>query len=526
MPAGPGSLVLVTSRRELRGLQATNGATVLRLGVPGDAEARRMLAAYLPDDRVTAEPEAAGRILALCGRLPLALAIVGAQAAVQTGASLATVAGQFSAGLADFPTDDVASDLPGLLDCSLRTLADDDRRTAQLLGVHPGPSLDTYAVAALIDRDVRAAKDSVAKLAAVHLLNRDGLRFTSHDLIRGRLATLFSRLPADERHAATRRVLDHYLHTADACASILRPHRQPLTLDPPEPGARPRPMRTDAQARAWLSAEHDVLLRLLVGADELGFPGYGWRLLAILADHFDWQGRWMDWATAGEAAPASAESAGEPWGVARSRRSVGRAWHRGRRFAEAEYELRAALSLYRDLSDADGQSRVLHDLGALLDEQGRYADALRELRQAHDLVAGAGPSAELADVLTAMAWMNARLGDLDEAVVVGEQALAQQRAFGYLRGQAAVLDTLGMVRSRLRRFPEALRDLERAADLCAQVGDLPGGAEVDEHLGDCYLAMGDRARTAEAWGRAAETAEHLGNPHAAELRRKIDKLGA
>ena len=56
------------------------------------------------------------------------------------------------------------------------------------------------------------------------------------------------------------------------------------------------------------------------------------------------------------------------------------------------------------------------------------------------------------------------------------------------------------------------------------MGDLPGGAEVDEHLGDCHYAMGEPGEAVAAWQRAADTLEQLANPRAAELRRRIDAV--
>jgi hypothetical protein len=81
LPGTAGGAVIVTSRNQLAGLSASHGACVTTIGVLSNVEARELLAARVGDDRVDAEPTAVEEIVARCGNLPLALAIVAARAA-------------------------------------------------------------------------------------------------------------------------------------------------------------------------------------------------------------------------------------------------------------------------------------------------------------------------------------------------------------------------------------------------------------------------------------------------------------
>src|SRR5215470_5908787 len=92
LPAGPGCLVLVTSRSQLTGLVATEGAYPLTLDLLTGAEARELLARRLGPERLAPDPAAAGELIELCARLPLALAIAAARAASQPGLPLASLA--------------------------------------------------------------------------------------------------------------------------------------------------------------------------------------------------------------------------------------------------------------------------------------------------------------------------------------------------------------------------------------------------------------------------------------------------
>jgi transcriptional regulator with XRE-family HTH domain len=114
LPASPGSLVLVTSRSQLAGLAAANGARLLTLDVLSHAEAVQLLTARLGAARADAEPGSVDEIAHLCACLPLALAVTAARAAVRPGFPLAALAAE------------------------LRDFAD---RRFRLLGIHPDPDV-------------------------------------------------------------------------------------------------------------------------------------------------------------------------------------------------------------------------------------------------------------------------------------------------------------------------------------------------------------------------------------------------
>ena len=63
-------MVVVTSRAQLTGLVAAEGAYALTLGLLTEAEARELLALRLGAAQLAAEPEAAAELIGLCARLP------------------------------------------------------------------------------------------------------------------------------------------------------------------------------------------------------------------------------------------------------------------------------------------------------------------------------------------------------------------------------------------------------------------------------------------------------------------------
>jgi DNA-binding SARP family transcriptional activator len=94
LPGSPGCLVLVTSRDQLAGLVAQQGARRLTLDVLTPAEAKTLLARVLGDQRVRTEPTATAELIRACGRLPLALRTAAADLAGQPRRSIASYVDQ------------------------------------------------------------------------------------------------------------------------------------------------------------------------------------------------------------------------------------------------------------------------------------------------------------------------------------------------------------------------------------------------------------------------------------------------
>ncbi|SEH03997.1 DNA-binding transcriptional activator of the SARP family, partial [Nonomuraea solani] len=91
IPGGAGCRVLITGRAPLAVL---DNAHHLHLGALGEADAGALLTRVVGEERVRAEPEAAARIVRLCGGIPLALRIAGARLAARPGLALSDLAGR------------------------------------------------------------------------------------------------------------------------------------------------------------------------------------------------------------------------------------------------------------------------------------------------------------------------------------------------------------------------------------------------------------------------------------------------
>ncbi|MFF4836915.1 BTAD domain-containing putative transcriptional regulator [Streptomyces sp. NPDC001315] len=209
LPASPGCLALVTTRKGLPSLIAS-GAHPVRLELPSAADALAALALRIGRERLAAEPRAADEIVARCGRLPLALAIAAARAGGRRDLPLAAVAAELrvSAGSLDaFTAARASADARVAFLCSYRLLSPESARLFRLLSLHPGPDIEAVAATALTDLPPRKARAALGELADAHLVTEHAPgRYILHDLLRAFSAELTGvhDSPAERRAARLR----------------------------------------------------------------------------------------------------------------------------------------------------------------------------------------------------------------------------------------------------------------------------------------------------------------------------------
>src|SRR5450755_804820 len=188
LPASPASLVLVTSRKQLTGLAAADGAQMLSLDILPHGEAAQLLTARIGKDRAAAEPGAVDEIAALCAHLPLALAIAAARAATRPRFPLTQLAAELrgAAGRLDaLDAGDPAASVRAVFSWSYQQLGPATARMFRLLGLHPGPDISVPATASLAAVDERRARRLLGELARDFLITEHAPgRYAFHDLLR------------------------------------------------------------------------------------------------------------------------------------------------------------------------------------------------------------------------------------------------------------------------------------------------------------------------------------------------------
>src|SRR5215470_17916336 len=373
LPGSPGCFVLVTSRTRLTSLIAVEGARPLTVDLLSGTEAGELLCRRLGPERVAAEPGAVAEIIGLCARLPLALGVVAARAALHPGFPLAVLAEELSrtrGGLRAFEGGEVNDDVRAVLSWSYQRLDTEHARLFRLLGLHPGPDITAAAAASLAGADLARVQRALMELARCHLVAEQVPgRFGFHDLLRAYATELVHTEDTNtERCAARQRMLDHYLHSANSANLLLKPHWEPIILAAPVPGVVAEELADHAAALAWFEAEHAVLLAAVQLAAATGHHGHAWQLPHELTEFLNRRGHWADWAATENTALVAAQRHSDRLGQAHSHSSLGRALAWLGHHNEAHDHLQQAVDLFAELGDSIGQADSYAQLGLVLQQ--------------------------------------------------------------------------------------------------------------------------------------------------------------
>ena len=522
LPGSAGCVVMVTSRSELTGLVAAEGARPLMLDVLTEPEARQLLASRIGAARAAAEAGAVTELISLCAHLPLALAIAAARAATRPCFPLADLAAGLRGvrhRLDGLDAGELATDIRAAFSWSYRLLSEPAASMFRLLAAHPGPDIAAAAAASLAGLGARQAGAAIAELVRANLLQEQSPgRFALHDLLRAYAASLCEE---NERHGAARRVLDYYLHTARAAVALAYPGARPAATAGPAPATTPERLACPDQAVAWLQAEHQVLLAAAGAAAGSGFPAHAWQLPAVLRTYLARHGHYLDWAQAQRTALAAAVQLGNHSAEASARLGLGEALMQLGSWAEARDHLRAALALYRKLGDQAGQAACQCGTARLCEARGDHSQALYHARHALGLYRAGADQAMQAAALNGVGWYYALLGDYQRALTYCGKALKLQRQTGNRLGEAATLDSLGYCHHQAGRHRQAVTVYQQALSAYADAGDRYFRAHTLIRLGETHQASGNPQATREAWRQALAILDDLRHDDAGPIRAKL-----
>jgi tetratricopeptide (TPR) repeat protein len=529
LPGAPTCLVLVTSRNQLTGLIAADGAHPVSLDLLSAAEAWELLARRLGGDRVATEPEAVTEIITRCAHLPLALTIVAARAAVRLHVRLHLLADELRNTQQRWETltgDDPTTDVRTVFSWSYQALTPDAARLFRLLGLHPGPDIAAPAVASLAGLPATVVRPLLAELTRTSLIvEHTPGRYTFHDLLRAYATHLTHRTDPDgQRRTATHRILDHYLHSAYTTDRLLEPARDTITLTPPQPGVTPEHPVNHRQALDWFTAERPVLLAAVDQAAATGFDTHAWQLTWTLWTFLYRRGHWHDQAAAGRTAVAAAGRLADPTAQAHAHRHLASAYTQLGCFDDAHTQLRHALDLYRQAGDQVGQAHTHNRLAHLQGRQGRPAQALDHARQALDVYQAAGHQSGQAQALNNIGWLHAQFGDYQQALTYCQQALTLLQELGDRHGQAGTWDSLGYAHHHLDHHTQAITCYQQALALFRDFGDRYEEATTLTNLGDTHHDAGNADAARDTWQQALTILTDLQHPDADAVRARLHDL--
>ncbi|NUP46793.1 MAG: tetratricopeptide repeat protein [Catenulispora sp.] len=470
IPADPGALVLITSRRRLTGLDS---ASLVVLDVFSDADALRLLGTIAGAERVAAEPESAAVILQMCAGLPLAVAIMAARLRSRPAWRLADLECQLRSGQTDAFGRGTGSPWP-VFDVSYAGLDPALRRLFRLLAAHPGRDMPIESVAALAGVEPDQAWQLLEQLTDEYLVQQKSPgRYELHDLLRAfARRKLADDEPAAEHQAARYRLLSWYLVAADAASRTLSPATVRAELPPGlHTGNRPE-FATAADATAWLGAELPNLVAVLEVAHEAGHHMLCCRIAAALTQYLRFEALYPT--------------------IIRIQR--------------------LALASARAVGDIADEATALTALGAA--ETDMYnTDALIHLTKAVELHRRTGSRPGLANAMVFLAVALTISDNPESSLDVAEEALAIARALDDHRLTMRILNNVAICLHSLRRSKDALDCVLESLALARSTGDPSFISVTERNLGFTYLVL-DQFKEAEAcFTEAASSFRDMGDSY-------------
>jgi DNA-binding SARP family transcriptional activator/tetratricopeptide (TPR) repeat protein len=530
LPGGGRCLVIVTSRRQLTPLAATEGARILTLDVLTAIEAHDLLATRLGEARMAADPAATAELFAECAGLPMALSIVAARAESRPAFPLAAIASELRDArrrLDALDGGEASIDARAAFSWSYEQLPSATATMFRLLGLHPGPDITEGAAASLAGISRRQAGRALRQLAANCLLTEHlPGRFAFHDLLRLYAAEKAVTTDSEEeRKAATRRAVDYYLQSACAADHAIHTARRPIALSPPLPGTDEEAFAGHEQALAWFDQEYRVLLAVISLCAAQSLDAQAWHLPWAMESFFHRRAHWRDWASTQEVALAAAERKGDRDGQAHAHRGIANAHIEIGAHDVASRHLARALRLREVSGDVVSQARIHLDMARSAGLQHKYAENLAYARRGLELSRSASDTFGEGNGLAEVAWALALLGSYRQAIRHGHAALRTLRRIGHLHMQGYVWDTLGYVHHHLGDYARAAACYQRAVQILGKYGYRHGKAVTLMSAGVAYRAAGDAQAAGEAWREALAILEETRHPDAEKVRVHLRALG-
>jgi DNA-binding SARP family transcriptional activator/tetratricopeptide (TPR) repeat protein len=523
LPGAAGCHVIVTGRNRLTGLVAAEGAVLLTLDALSVEDARETLVRRLGADRAGAEPDAVEKIIELCGRLPLALAIVSARASVNPHFPLSAITDKLKRtyGLDGFG-DGGALDVRTVFSWSYRILSPEAARLFRLLSLHSGPDTSVGAAASLAGLSQCDTQELLDELTRTRFLTEHKpSRFIAHDLIRAYAMELRHQYdPPEAQHEALGRLLDYYLHSSYAANLLLRPHHIPRPPAPARPAVTPETITGSTDAEAWFREEHMVLGDLVKNA----FEPYSWSLASTLQWFYQRRGLLHEWASTMSAGLSAATKADDRAGRALMHRSLAGALHFLGHSDEALDHLDRAEALLTEVGDAHDHAFVHNNIGTVLTRRGQYHEAIERHRRALLIYEEMGDHRGQAISLEAIGYCMTKLGRHDEALPLTNDSMARYQAINERNGEGTCWSTLGEIH-RGRGYTERAKNCYRlAVEIFRELGNRAEEVENLVLYGEMLRDTGSPDEAARTWHTALAAIEELGLPSGEDVRARLRGL--
>ncbi|HEY9329721.1 MAG TPA: helix-turn-helix domain-containing protein [Streptomyces sp.] len=530
LPAAGRSLVVVTSRRPLTGLEDVERLALSEMAHP---EAVELLRRILGEERADAEAEAVERVAELCGRLPLALRVAGNWLTVRSGWSVDHLVRRLAdeeRRLGALTAGDVR--VEAAFELSYRQLSPQAARMLRLLSLVPVPDMTTAYGAALTGTGVFETEDVMEELVEAGLLQAAFTgRYQLHDLLRlFARARLSSETEPRETEAAGDRLRTWLLETAAVAGRWFKPGYGA----PPSSWQGLVPLENADQARSWLRSEGPAWLAALRGAATRGEH----TRVVETADAMEWYLSlslyWGHWPEVFRLSSEAAAALGDPglqavhlnyysW-------SLTCCEHRYREAIERADE---ALECARRAQNISQQAWALMYAVYPHRQFGEIQQGFDKARAAADLFEAAREHDGWIETLGLYGGTLRDSGRAEEALTQHERIIAFLDApdcpmSGYAADsyRAAATEALGRDYAALHRWREAAEHYRSAVDQAHRIGISHREAKVLLHWGEALIELGETEEARSRFLQALAFGDDADSVELEAVQKLLDSLPA
>lgn len=522
LPASADSVVIVTSHRRLSKLVA-DGAVLIPVKPLTTEAGTWMVAAMLRDDRVDAERQAVEQLVRLCGGLPVALKVAGAQLAARRQWPVLRLVRQLNDGTRRLERlsseGEVAVD--GVCDLAYAGLSASARMLYRRVGLHPGATFGVEVAAVAVDLSVDDTDELLGGLCEDNLVEEIGQdRYRFHDLVR-----LHARRCADQddtdgdRELVLRRIVEWYLLGAAAADVAVLGER--LRLVQHDLSGWAIPFAGSSDALRWLDTERANLLGALREAAGRGWDDTVWQMCEALWAFYHSRKHYADWITAHQLGVTSARRCGNPAALARMHNQLARAYYELGEFDRAQHELQPAQHAAGEAGDRRIEAAVLESVGLVLAGQGNYDAAIRTFTRSWEINRDSANPRGMALQSYHRGQTLISANRYDEAISTLTDALITMDGPAHELVAARIRISLAQAYQALDRDAEAIEVVEPAVEITRRIGQLVKEAQALEILAGLVERTGDKAAARGHWQRVLDIRERTGDPRADPLRQRL-----
>lgn len=512
IPATPGTIALITSRRRLTGPPGLRQHTLS----PLTDEAAVSLLAHITD-RDLPHDEDLDRFTFGCGGLALAITLAAGHLRSRPVWTVGDLVARFSMTSQALADDPLTGPIHTAFAMSYQALDSTLRDLLRYIAAHPGPDIGLPAVSAMSQT---APADTDVRLDALvdhRLLDHTAShRYRLHVLLRQYLLAQADEHQDQDNRRGVDRAVAFYRAAAARADHALNPRRRALHYPAASVPQEGIPLDTPEQARTWLDHEHLNLAALTAWTALPGHRADIGLLPHVLVQHLDRRGRSHEALKhVGLALVARASSTADTV-TARLLTDQSGLFFRTDELDRALQAAQAALAIWIAGADRYGQADAHFQIGRIQWVTEHPGEAVAAYRTAAALYEGLGDTSRVAAAEGLRAVAMFEQGQHEQALTVSGHALDLARHENDLAVISDILINLGEMHRMVGHQTQALACFHEAHTLSGTLNDPLVTATLGNNIGAIYGHAGNHPHALDSFDTALEIFRAIGD-HRGEM---------